>query len=516
MDMKPRFGRLGVLSAVVLAGVLGGAGPAYGDADADAARVRALIKQLKNSRTKAAAITELAKMGTPAVDGIVAALLDKSTALYAAQAQSILVAMGPGAVKDVTAMLRSRHVSIRKVALKTLAEFGPVAESAVDDIIKILDSPDPSAGTILRRYAATALGNIGPASARGVPALAQSLEVNEDLSGFLRHAAIVALGKIGPAASEASTDIAKVLANDRYRSDRRQAAAHTLGLIGQPAEVIVPALRLALQENPDTLIAREAVVALGKLGPKAKDAVDDILKSLDSKAVGYRGLQTLAAIGPDAKGAIAELTRRLADKTVQNRRYAADALGRIGPAAKGSIPALVKAFPPLADSDPFRVAIVVAIAKLEGYPSRAVPFLKKCIVSSSPAVSSAAFTALGQLGDKSRGAVSTLVIITEKPDRRPGGKPWQAIEALGNMGKVAEPAVSYLVKIIEARAETRGSPDKPIRMAAIEAVAKIAPTDRTVLAALKRAAESDPNLHARRLAMKTLAMLAARKKTPDK
>ena len=512
MYMKPRFGLLGVLSAIVLACVLGGAAPALGDDDADAARVKVLIKQLKNSRTKGAAVAELSKMGTVAVEGIVAALLDKSSGLYAPQAQSLLVAMGPGAVKDVAAMLRNRDVSIRKVALKTLAEFGPVAESAVGDIVKILDSPDPSAQTILRRYAAMALGRIGPASAAGVPALAQCLEDREDFHGFLRHAAIVALGRIGPPAKDASMDLAKVLANDRYRADRRQAAALTLGLIAEPADVVVPALRLALQENPNTLIAREAVLALGKMGPAAKDAVDDIVKSLDTKAVGYRGLQALAAVGPDAKGAIGELTRRLADKKVENRKYAAEALGRIGPAAKASIPALVKAFRPLEDSDPFRVAIVVAIARLEGYPSRAVPFLKKCIDSSSPAISSAAFTALGQLGDKGRGAVGALVIMTEKPDLRPGGKPWQAIEALGNMGEVAAPAASYLIKIIEARAETRGSPDKPIRLAAIEAVAKISPKDRTVLAALKKAAESDPNLNARCLAMKTLAMLAAKGK----
>ena len=514
MDTRPGFGRLGVVSAVAWAVLFCAAVPAYGDADADAAKVKILLKQLKNSRTKDAAVAQLAKMGTPAVEGIVAALLDKSTGLYAAQAESLLVAMGPDVVKDVTALLKRREASIRKLALKTLAQFGPAATPALSEIIKILDAPDPTAQMGLRRYAATALGNIGPPAAPGVQALAQSLEDREDFHGFLRMACVVALGRIGPPAKDASVDLAKVLANDRYKSEARQAAARSLGLIGQPAETVVPALRLAMQENPNTLIAREAVVALGDAAPAAKDAVPDILASLDTKAVGYRGLQALAAIGPGAKEAVGELTKRLADKNVPSRKYAAEALGRIGPAAKDSIPALVKAFRPLEDTDPFRVAIVVAIARLEGYPSRAVPFLKKCINSSTSDVSSAAFRALGQLGEKSRGAVPALVVMTRQSDRRPGGKPWQAIEALGNMGAVAKPALSYLIKIVEAREKPRRPTDKPIRLVAIEAIAKIAPKDRTVLAALKTAAQSDPNPDAQRLAIQTLAILTAKPKPP--
>jgi len=512
MDTRSKARRLGGASAVVSAVLVCAAVPAYADADADAARVKVLLKQLRNSRTKDAAVAELAKMGTPAVEGIVAAVLDKSTGLYATQAQTLLVAMGPGAIKDIIPLLTRREASIRKLALKTLGDFGPAAEPAVSKLVKILDAPDPTAQMGLRRYAAAALGSIGPAAAPGVHALAQSLEDREDFHGFLRMACVLALGKIGPAAKDAAVDLAKVLANDRYKAECRQAAARALGLIGQPPETVVPALRLALQENPNTLIAREAVVALGKAGPAAKDAVPDILAGLDTKAVGYRGLQALAAIGPGAKEAIGELIKRLADKNVPNRKYAAEALGRIGPEAKEAIPALVKAFRPLEDTDPFRVAIVVAIARLEGYPSRAVPFLKKCITSSTAEVSSAAFKALGELGENSRGAVPALVVMTEQSDRRPGGKPWQAIEALGNMGSVAKPALPYLIKIIQAREKPPRRSEKPIRLPAIEAIAKIAPTDRTVLAALKVAAESDPDPDAQRLAIRTLARVKAEAK----
>ena len=499
-----------MLSVGVLAVLCCAAAPA--GADADAAQVKRLLKQLKDTRTKQTAIAALTKMGAPAVEGIVAALLDKSTGLYAAQAQSLLVAMGPGVVKNVTGMLENRNASIRKVALKTLGDFGPMAAGSVGALVKILEAPDPTTQMGLRRYAAAALGNIGPAAAPAVHALAQCLDDREDFHGFLRSASLAALGKLGPSAKDAAVDIAKVLANDRYEPKHRQAAARALGLIARPAEVVVPALRLAMQENPDTLIAREAVVALGKVGPEAKDALADILSALDSKAVGYRGLQALGRIGPGATGAIEELTKRLADKNVLNRPYAAEALGRIGPAAKGSIPVLVKAFRPLKADDPFRVAIVVAIGRLEGYPSRAVPFLKKCVKSPSTAVSSAAFGALGDLGEKSRGALGTLVLMLEQTDHRPGSKAWRAIETLGNMGAISKPALLDLIKIVEARAKPQRIGEDPIRIVAVEALAKIAPGNSAVLAILKAAATDDPDMKVRRLAMKTLALLAAKPK----
>ena len=507
MDSGSTFRRTGACLLVVLV-VLTAAAPAGADAEADEARVKGLIAQLKNNRTRPGAIRQLAKLGKPAVDGLIDALGSVSSGVYPALAQSALASMGPDMVEHVTAMLKHRNTTVRKVGLRTLGEFGPMAAPGVARIMKILEAPDPTAQMGLRRYAAEALGNIGPAAAPAARLLAEALTEPEDIHGLLRESALVALGKIGAPANAAALDVAKLLANENYTSTHRQLAARVLGAMGGPAEVIVPVLREALRSNPETPIATCAVAALGKVGPGATEAVGDIVAALDTKAVGYRGLQALASIGPGAAEAIPELTKRLGSSDGRQPRYAAEALGRIGPPAKTALGDLIKTFRALKDDDPCRVAVAVALARIKGYPSRAVPFCVTCLKSDSAELRAAAFHAIGTLGEKARGALPALVLLVEGKDREPGGRASQAMVALGRMGKVAKPAVSYLIQVIVAREESRRSPKTPLRLAAIEAIAKIDPTDPVVLQALKTAAAEDPNPEASKLAMRTAALIA--------
>ncbi len=516
MDNGSRTWRLGAWLIVAGVVLLGLTTPARADAEADEARVKGLIRQLKNNRTRPGAIRELAKLGKPAVDGLIDALGSVSSGIYPALAQSALAAMGPDMVEHVTAMLKHRNTTVRKVGLRTLGEFGPMAAPAVARIMKVLEAPDPTAQMGLRRYAAEALGNIGPAAAPSARLLAEALTEPEDVHGLLRTAALVALGKIGAPGRDAALDVAKILANENYTSTHRQLAARVLGAMGGPAEVVVPVLRDALRDNPDTPIATCAVAALGKVGPGAADAVDDIVAALDTKAVGYRGLQALASIGPGAAGAIPELTKRLLSSDGRQPRYAAEALGRIGPPAKTAVLDLVKTFRALKDDDPCRVAVAVALARIKGYPSRAVPFCVTCLKSDNADLRGAAFEALGSLGEKARGALPALVLHVEGKDREPGGRASQAIVALGQMGEVSKPAISYLTKVIRDREESRRHPKTPLRLAAIEAIAKIDPTDPVVLDVLKTTAAEDPNPAASKLAMKTIALIARKNTGGDK
>ena len=508
MDSVSKVRRLVAGSLLVLLVLSGAAAPAQADAEADEARTKGLIRQLKNNRTRPMAIRELAKLGKPAVDGLIDALGSVSSGIYPALVQSALVGMGPGMVEHVTPMLKHRNTTVRKVGLRTLGEFGPMAAPAVARIMKILEAPDPTAQMGLRRYAAEALGKIGPASAPAARLLAEALTEQEDVHGLLREAALMALGRIGSPANDAALDVAKILGNENYTSAHRQLAARVLGAMGGPADVVVPVLRDALRDNPDTPIAQQAVAALGKVGPGAKEAVGDIVAALDTKAVGYRGLQALASIGPGAAEAVPELTKRLASSDGRQPRYAAEALGRIGPPAKTAVGDLVKTFRALKDDDPCRVAVAVALARIKGYPSRAVPYCVTCLESDSAEIRAAAFDALGSLGEKARGALPALVLLVGGKDREPGGKASQAIVTLGRMGTVAKPAVSYLIKVITAREESRRAPKTPLRLAAIEAIAKIDPKDPVVLQALKTAAAEDPNPEASKLAMKTAALIA--------
>jgi len=225
MDNGSRTWRLGAWLIVAGVVLLGLTTPARADAEADEARVKGLIRQLKNNRTRPGAIRELAKLGKPAVDGLIDALGSVSSGIYPALAQSALAAMGPDMVEHVTAMLKHRNTTVRKVGLRTLGEFGPMAAPAVARIMKVLEAPDPTAQMGLRRYAAEALGNIGPAAAPSARLLAEALTEPEDVHGLLRTAALVALGKIGAPGRDAALDVAKILANENYTSTHRQLAA---------------------------------------------------------------------------------------------------------------------------------------------------------------------------------------------------------------------------------------------------------------------------------------------------
>jgi HEAT repeat protein len=82
---------------------------------------------------------------------------------------------GGGSTKkiDVPAQisaLKGDHAA-KENALIELAEAGPKAAPAVNDLIPILKDPDP----VIRRLAIYALGQIGPAAKAAIPALKEGM-----------------------------------------------------------------------------------------------------------------------------------------------------------------------------------------------------------------------------------------------------------------------------------------------------------------------------------------------------
>jgi len=176
----------------------------------------------------------------------------------------------------------------RETATWYLGEAG--GEEAVPELIDTLKDSDMS----VRRYAALALGEIGPAASEASPALAAALQ---DSNGDVRYAATGALGRIGPAASEA-----------------------------------VPALTAALKDS-DVAVRRTAAESLGQIGPGASEAVPALVEALQDPdaPVHVFAAQALGRIGPGAAGAIPALRAALADPNGDNRvrKAAAEALEKI-------------------------------------------------------------------------------------------------------------------------------------------------------------------------------------------
>ncbi|MHC4506691.1 MAG: HEAT repeat domain-containing protein, partial [Planctomycetota bacterium] len=164
----------------------------------------------------------------------------------------------------------------------------------------------------------------------------------KDSSARTRYPAAKALGELGPAAKKAVPALARAVA-DEDESVRAQ-AAHALGEIGPEAKGAVPALARAVGDKYRSVRA-QAAQALGEIGPEAKGAVLALRRALtDSKSnVRQQAAWALGEIGPEAKSAALQLANSLRDSDEEVRRWAAWALGKIGPAARPAVPALTRA-----------------------------------------------------------------------------------------------------------------------------------------------------------------------------
>jgi hypothetical protein len=79
--------------------------------------------------------------------------------------------IGPAAVPQLVATLRSEDPEARLQATQVLARMGSDAKEAVPDLVRLLDDPDER----IRKAATRTLGRIGPDAAEAVPALMKSL-----------------------------------------------------------------------------------------------------------------------------------------------------------------------------------------------------------------------------------------------------------------------------------------------------------------------------------------------------
>jgi HEAT repeat protein len=202
-----------------------------------------------------------------------------------------------------------------------------------------LKNKDP----IRQDKAARDLAALGP---RAVPALIEAIK--SDTEGVVGRAAR-ALGQIGPPARDAVPALIARLDEDKGRSRDDGEVIEALMRIAPRRPEAAPALCAILREPPNNPCRIHAVVALGKMGAEAKEAVPDLIKMLDEdprKAgpIRFHAATALGQIGSEAKRAVPALVKLLKDENAgPGRRTVAVALGEIGPPAKSAIEALKEA-----------------------------------------------------------------------------------------------------------------------------------------------------------------------------
>jgi len=267
----------------------------------------------------------------------------------------------------------------------SLAWADNTAKDAEPYLIKALKHEDFG----IRWKAAGALGDIRPVTKAAVPALIEALKDHN-----IGWTVFYALGKIGSAAKDAVPALIDALTcgnGEVYRDfidEDRIYAAEALGRIGPAAKAAVPALIDAL-EDEDSDTRREAANALSKIDPAAKDVVKYAIPVLiawvkdDGGGVfdieyaqrGDVAFEVLGRIGPAAKAAVPALIDALkyGDGSGHEyvnivgkkfRQYAAETLGRIGPEARAAVPALTEALKD--ESECIRQAAAEALEKIRG------------------------------------------------------------------------------------------------------------------------------------------------------
>jgi HEAT repeat protein len=418
--------------------------------------------------------------------------------------------------------LRSRDLGIQLEAAYALEGVGPEATAS---LVRELGNPDP----VIRRYVASALGEIEVEPTQAVPALAAALG---DPDGEVREHASVALAKIGPPAVPALIAVVrhgmgapslaeKALIVERFNDCfpyniylPSLEAALSLSSIGEAAasplvETLraeprrrtgtgVPLFRNNLPEaDADTYVysllalrrmGRAALSQLGRAladpdpGLRLRAAIAVAWIRADLRESGWPMAAEVERLTGPAAAALAGAAR---DPGNFERLEALDALGRIGPSGGSVLVELLK-------NEEVRRGALLAIKNLGPEAGSAVPALIALAGSDSgtwPVFDALAAThseeafrfLVGRLGNEDpvdiqrlhriggAAAVPCLASALADPRRAAG-----AADTLGRIGPAASAAVPALVAALKAR----------VSLPAISALGSIGPDAEAAVPAL--------------------------------
>ena len=245
----------------------------------------------------------------------------------------------------------------------------------------------------------------------------------------------------------------------------RAGAAYHLRAFGPDVRFVVPALVQALN-NPTG--AREAVHALGELGPAAADAIPylveycqrnpydatvaDALVKMGPEAVPAvidslrrpgehqdQMIQVLGRMGPAAKDAIPVLAAIFQKDRTTLRQHAAQALGQMGSEARSALPALIQG---LADNDShIRFQTGLALLRIDPSNAEARPVLARFLPDDDALVGLEAASMLARTDPGDSAAIEYLVAMVQRPGPHRG----KAAQSLGDLGSEAKSVVRTLI-----------------------------------------------------------------------
>jgi len=342
-----------------------------------------------------------------------------------------LADVGPPAVPFLRDALRHEEIRIRLQAVRSLHSAGwryagIPDKGAAADLAAALQDKSPA----IRGHAAYALATMGPDAEQAIPSLIKCLNDKEE---SVRNAACNALGMIGPAAEPAIPTIRRLLMDDPKPTALGERA---LGRIGSSSVNVL----VELLAHKNARVRSEAAMALARIGPEAKVAVPVLIKRLldEDLAVGVESAVALYAIVGWMDLYVPVLTNALKEEP----HYVANAIMRIGPAAKPVVPALI-AFVQETDDKIDRHWVATALAYIGPENKATVPILLDIMKTKNGGASYSTVSALSSIGPP---AVPKLVetLSHSSPVLRTS-----AALVLGEMGREADNAVSALIEALK-------------------------------------------------------------------
>jgi len=232
-----------------------------------------------------------------------------------------------------------------------------------------------------------------------------------------------------------------------YSDERltRMGSAMTLGMIGEPAQTALTALKGTLKD-PDVRVRGHAAQAIYRINKDAKTAIPILLECLkdEDEHIRIGVVNALALMGKDAQPAATEIKVCFTDKVPLIRVKAAEAYFEIYQDPKSVAAILFPVLEKLAlDEDAgIRAESVALLSKLGKHDEKALLLLQNAATDKDAQVGQIAASALFHLGDP---AVPSLVKGLSDPNVQVR---FRSVTALAQMGLKAEKAIPALINAL--------------------------------------------------------------------
>lgn len=305
--------------------------------------------------------------------------------------------MGRPALPALTRAVTDENPRTRSAAALALGEMGPIAKSAVPNLIRGFRQSLAAEKDSDRWAFPHAIGEIGPDAKSAIPVLVDATKV-EDCCG----PAIVALRKIGP---EALQPLLTFLQDRKLDQHCFQVTVEQIGFLGSDASDAVPHLAAIVDNREEEQKLRySAIVSLGKIGPPAQSAIPSVVKALhDSTTSLQTRIVAAKTLGEMGNSAIPALSSSLfeGDLHIQLQVECVSALGTIG---SPSLNELLRAL--MASETRVRATAARVLARLN--EEVVIEELAQALLDEDESVRSFAASSLAPIGDRKVFVMSDL------------------------------------------------------------------------------------------------------------